>query len=312
MPILRTLSLTSAVLLLCCACVAPSAPAVRQSYVRLEDGSLLHYRKVGEGPDVVLVPGESWLGYDLDALAPGRTLIFYDARGRGRSDAASELGLERDLADLDEVRRWFQLERFALMGFDYSAALVANYAARHPSRVTRLLLISPLPVRRDPYWDVYTRMQDSRMDPEAVKALEDARARRAKREMGQEEWSEAYRKAVLGAWVVDARVLERMRSPILVEPNDRPEWMHRQYKLLLASLDAWDWRELVGAITCPTLLVRGAEDPMPEESPREWVAAIPGAREIVLRGAARLPWVEQPAEFRSAAGTFLPSNGVEN
>ena len=60
-----------------------------EGYVLVEDGLRLYYQVVGDGPDIVVIPSASWMLADLAALASGRTLIFYDERSRGRSDAVT-------------------------------------------------------------------------------------------------------------------------------------------------------------------------------------------------------------------------------
>ncbi len=72
----------------------------------------------------------------LDALAGAHELVRYDARGMGLSDRGIELSFEAGVSDLESVVDALELKRFALLGM---SPLVA-YAARHPERVTRLVL----------------------------------------------------------------------------------------------------------------------------------------------------------------------------
>jgi pimeloyl-ACP methyl ester carboxylesterase len=65
----------------------------------------------------------------------------YDGRGIGLSDrdvdGISFAAFERDLAAVVEATN---LERFALFGLSQGGATAASYAARHPERVSRLIL----------------------------------------------------------------------------------------------------------------------------------------------------------------------------
>src|SRR6185369_16564578 len=57
-----------------------------------------------------------------------------------------EVTLTSDLDDLDQVRRHAQLESSALLGHSWGAVLALEYALRHPTRVSRLILMNPAPV----------------------------------------------------------------------------------------------------------------------------------------------------------------------
>src|SRR5436305_4717261 len=68
-------------------------------------------------------------------------LIRYDPRGCGLSDRhAPDISFGGFVRDLETVVDSLQLERFALFGTSQSAAVSIAYAARHPDRVSHLVL----------------------------------------------------------------------------------------------------------------------------------------------------------------------------
>jgi len=274
-----------------------------EGLVRTPGGFQLHYARVRDGAPVLLVPEASVLATDLEPLARGRTAIFYDPRGRGRSSEAGRRRLEDDVADLEAVRAELGLESFALLGARYGAVVAARYAARHPERVEALVLVSPLPIRRDPHWPVLRRAYDERLDEQALEELERLRRDRAARSE-PERWRRAYLDMALGGLVADPGALERIESPWVVEGRD-PELEIRAYLDLLESLGEWDWRDELAGIACPTLIVRGSADPMPEAAYGEWAAALPAATLHAIEGSGRLPWIEREREFFAAVGGFL-------
>ncbi len=107
------------------------------------------YRERGDGPPVVLLHGigansGSWVN-QLDALAGDLRMIAWDAPGYGTTthlaadspsaaDYAEALGAFVDVLGLD---------RFLLVGHSLGALVAGAYAARHPTRLTALLLLSP-------------------------------------------------------------------------------------------------------------------------------------------------------------------------
>ena len=115
------------------------------------DGARIAYATMGSGP--VLVKAANWLthlDYDLEnavwrhwleGLAAGRTLVRYDERGCGMSDWNVEhFRFDDWVDDLELVVDAAGLDRFPLLGVSQGAAVAVAFAARHPERVSRLVL----------------------------------------------------------------------------------------------------------------------------------------------------------------------------
>ena len=144
-----------------------------EGFLRTQDGLRLSYHSMGEGPDTVVVPAASWLAADFEPLAEEHTLLFYDQRSRGQSDAVgdlSQIGMPYEVSDLETVRQYLGVETFALIGWSYLGAVATLYAAAHPERVSRLLLIGPMSPRDHPYEDPRNLDAEARLDPLASSA----------------------------------------------------------------------------------------------------------------------------------------------
>jgi pimeloyl-ACP methyl ester carboxylesterase/DNA-binding winged helix-turn-helix (wHTH) protein len=77
----------------------------------------------------------------FERLAARFCLVRYDPRGCGLSDRhAPDISLDGFVRDLEAVVDSLRLERFALFGMSQGAAVSIAYAARHPERVTKLIL----------------------------------------------------------------------------------------------------------------------------------------------------------------------------
>lgn len=95
-------------------------------------------------------PGVADMDHDLPYLAPlaatGHDLWYYDQLGSGRSSRLADptgYSLDRDVADLEQVRQRIGADRVILVGHSYGATLAANYLARHPDRVAKVVFSSP-------------------------------------------------------------------------------------------------------------------------------------------------------------------------
>lgn len=141
------------------AIMATIAQSIR--FCRSSDGVRLAYAVSGRGP--ILVKAATWLNHLehdwnspvwrwlLTSLASRFTLVRYDERGCGLSDRdVDDLGFERWVADLEAVVDAAAADvgavdsfgggRFALLGISQGAAIGVAYSARHPERVSHLIL----------------------------------------------------------------------------------------------------------------------------------------------------------------------------
>jgi 3-oxoadipate enol-lactonase len=108
--------------------------------------------------------------------------------------------------------------------------------------------------------------------------------------------------AVVARWFTPAASNElraRFRAILVATPREG-------YAGCCEALAEWDFRERLGDIVAPTLVVAGAEDQStPAAHTDLLVRRIPGARGTVLEGAAHLANLERPAAFADAALAHL-------
>jgi class 3 adenylate cyclase len=128
-------------------------PRIR--YAKTSDGVNIAYAVFGSGPAIVS-PSGIWGNVHLyksavfrvramydDLVSLGRSVITYDSRGCGASDRdVDDYTLDSKLRDLEAVVEPAAPERFALCGFFLGGPTSIAYAARHPDRVDRLVLVN--------------------------------------------------------------------------------------------------------------------------------------------------------------------------
>jgi 3-oxoadipate enol-lactonase len=120
------------------------------------------------------------------------------------------------------------------------------------------------------------------------------------------EWRErAARVRAEGMTSVAYAALERWFTP---EFRDRERFLEMQlatppedYALGLEAIGGFDFRDRLGEIAAPTLVIAGAEDCATTPADARFIAErIPDARLLVIEGAAHLANVERPDEFTAA------------
>ncbi len=130
------------------------APQFRQDirFATAADGARLAFAASGQGAPLLRcahwMTHLDWdwrsatLGPAIQALSQQHRLVRYDGRGYGLSDWDSAPGsFEQSVDDLLAVADAAELESFALFGVSTGAAAAIRFAARHPQRVTALVLM---------------------------------------------------------------------------------------------------------------------------------------------------------------------------
>lgn len=130
-----------------------AAQALQQQVTFCTTADHVHLAVAAMGDGEVLVKAPNWLNHvEFDLASPAWAPTFtrlarnfrfvrYDARGSGLSDWDIEGStFENSVDDLETVIDSLALEKVALLGLSQGAAFAIAYAARHPNRVSRLLL----------------------------------------------------------------------------------------------------------------------------------------------------------------------------
>ncbi|MFO1326806.1 MAG: alpha/beta fold hydrolase [Rubrivivax sp.] len=120
-------------------------------YCTAADGVRIAFEQLGSGPPIV--KSANWMSHLdedrdsplwrhwLDLLTDGRQLTRFDGRGYGLSERElSNITFGGMVADLEAVVDATRLERFPILGFCHGGPIAVAYAARHPERVSALIL----------------------------------------------------------------------------------------------------------------------------------------------------------------------------
>jgi pimeloyl-ACP methyl ester carboxylesterase/DNA-binding winged helix-turn-helix (wHTH) protein len=267
-----------------------SLPTQRVTFSRARDGVRLAYAVTGTGPP--LVRAANWmthLGYDIDALvwrhwvsdlAARHTLVRYDERGCGLSEwDVGEFTFEDWLTDLESVVDTLGLERFPLLGVSQGGAVAAAYAARHPERVSKLVLVGAYAQGR------------------AVRAVNNTEHRLADLDLEL---------ARLG-WGVKDAAFRQVFAAQFQPGGTREDWdafddlqrlttSPQNAVRFLEQFAAIDVRDEIRAIACPTLILHSRDDHrVPYQCAQQLTALIPGARLVTLDSVNHLLTAHEPA-----------------
>ena len=129
------------------------------NYWDLSTGSRIAYQKYGDNssdyyPIISLHggPGIPPNGKDLfgpDLASEGFVVYHYDQFGCGNSNRAKdpkEYTIERQVKDLEEIRKKIGVKKINLIGNSWGGTLAANYMAKYNENVNNTIFISPGPI----------------------------------------------------------------------------------------------------------------------------------------------------------------------
>ncbi|MCC5477987.1 alpha/beta fold hydrolase [Streptomyces barringtoniae] len=269
------------------------------------DGTRLAYHLRGAGEPLAVLPGgpmraSAYLG-DLGGLAAHRRLALLDLRGTGDSAPSADPATyrcDRMVEDVEVWRAHMGLEHMDLLAHSAGAALAMLYAARHPQRVRRLLLITPNPSALGLRATPEDRLAAARLrahEPWFADAFPAFRAWLA----GEADFDDVFLPFFHGRWD-DAARLHTDAEP----GQTNEEAADRYFADGAFTPDAT--RTALAELTAPVLLLAGELDggPRPDLA-RRAAGAFPDAEVAVQPGAGHYPWLDDPQWFLERTLAFL-------
>lgn len=266
--------------------------------VTLRDGSVVWYRRLGQGPAILQIHGSAFGHRNFEKLTPemqhGCEVIDFDLPGFGDSrPGKTPFRSMEDLAALvAEVIRALGLERVHVHGTSYGAMIGLALAARHPEVVDHLVL-SCFIAR----WD-------------RAAAMMRATWKRAAKDSGMSAVAD------LTAVVGFARsYFERPEAQAQLE-SMREAFSRTAPAAFIASVEAAERADLTPfarQIQAPTLILAGENDAMtPLHAAASGVGLaeaaklIPGCKEVhVVKDSGHYLVIEQPAAVARKIRAFL-------
>ncbi|MGI9479881.1 MAG: alpha/beta fold hydrolase [Hyphomicrobiaceae bacterium] len=277
----------------------------RVRFCMSSDGTQIAYAAIGEGVPVLKAPSylthieyewsNTFWGPFLAEFASSNRLVRFDQRGNGLSDWDLELiSPDSMIEDMEAVVEAAGLEKFALLGISQGAAFSVNYAARHPDKVSCLILLGG-----------YVRGRLMRDDQEAERHYNIASS------MIRDGWgstSPIYRQFFTSGYIPDAPQDAKDSFDELQRISGNAE-NHVRIWEMNALLDA---TEQAKKLNVPTLVLHMSGDRMvPVSEGRHAARLIEGAQFVELPGSNHVAIEGQPSfdMFFEEVRAFLAEHG---
>ena len=270
-------------------------------------GIELFARWVGDtGPVVVTLHGGPGASHDylrpqFDRLATGRSLLYYDQRGGGRSPVPRDAPLDwrAHIADLAAVITAHGAPPATLLGFSWGGLLALLFTLEHPELVGRLAVIGPAPTYPEARHEYLTEFERRQAAPE-VAAARSALSRSGLRERDPDAfWKRGFELSVAGYFRDPSRAKDL--TPFRVAS--------RAQQAVWDSLRGADLRIRMGAIHQPTLILHGRHDPVPVHASELLATLLPHAHLMVFEDSGHALYAEETERFVTELDAFLPKVG---
>ena len=270
------------------------------------DGLTLSYERRGTGPLLVCHPGgpggSAAEFEDFAGLDDRFELVLFSPRGSHGSDPADDYSLASYVADVEALRSHLSVEQLDLLGFSHGGCVAMAYAAAHPARIRRLLLVDTLAVWGDEAEAEMKRMIEARGgEPwfaEALQAIEEEQAG----EFGS----------------VDDLIANLQRQiPLYFHRWEGNEQTGRELAADFAEakplhhfntveFPTLDLRDELRAIKASTLVVVGDDDFICGPACADAIVReLSNAQLVTIRDSGHPVYLEQPEAFRAALTDFL-------
>jgi proline iminopeptidase len=269
----------------------------------------------GDGPPVLLVgggPGVDHAHYHpwFSRLADGRSVIYYDHPGTGRSVDAVDgvFSVPTYAKAIEGLRAHLQLESLVLIGLSFGGFPAVEYAAQYPDRVSGLVL------------------SNAHVDAQGWQEGNIDNVNRTLRAHFPETWTQLVSMRQAGVRSDDARYQELLsralprlewadpwKRPELAAPDTAASWA--AYASFVGADPEWEISGSLSGYTAaleeldvPALVLAGRHDGL--TLPRfafEHARRLPRARLHVFERSGHRPWCEEPEAYAEVVNTFLAS-----
>lgn len=283
------------------------------------NGVRLWYRVAGTArrgapPVLFLHGGPGYNSYSFAAIEGPRLerslrMIYFDQRGSGRSERPwnRDYKMQTLVADVEALRKSLGVPKLAIIGHSFGGTLALEYAAAHPDRVAKLVLVDIL-------WDAplqcrYRRRALEELRPEAYArvakdTVDSTGVRRSDCELEFRGLQGAEREQFSNEMMFPDSARRVMQDSI-----DKASGLRNTGELsntlFNAGLLNYQFTHF-DALTMPVLVVVGGKDRAVGGPPQEVLAArLPHGKLLELPKGGHFPYLDQPEEFAKDVIAFV-------
>lgn len=295
--------------------VTQICPAQYKDTALSVNGTSLFIREIGSGPPIVIIHGGPGLNHTyflphLTSLSNGHRLIFYDQRASGRSSGSldsSQMTLDLFTKDIESIRQTLNLGKIAILGHSWGGLIAMRYAITFPNHISGLILSNTVSPKSGEFEKESNQRLKGRISSEDSAYLRSMLSSKAFKEGNVEAYAQVIRFSFKPSFY-NKKKYELLHFEL-------PEDYLSKRKLLFSmtkELSEYDLYPNLNAISCPTLIIHGAYDGIPEDLPKKIKAQLPAAELVVIQRTGHFPFIEQKKAYLQIISRFLNGHRQEH
>lgn len=273
------------------------------------DGGVIWYKVTGNGsgtPVILLHGGPGYGSYylkSLEALGTDRPVVRYDQLGSGKSGGLTDttkMTIPHFVGELESLRAKLGYDRVHIVGHSWGTILGLEYYRTHPEHVASLTLASA--ALDIPEWERNAKRLVTTLSDSAQRAI---RVREADKKFDAPDYQSALQE-FYGRYVWLHPVQADLDST-LSDVNERIYgYMQGPSEFTITgTLKHYNATSFLSEVRVPTLFTVGEFDEANPATIRRQAALVPGARVVVIPGAAHVTTWDNPDAMLHAVREHL-------
>jgi pimeloyl-ACP methyl ester carboxylesterase len=239
----------------------------------------------------------------LRALEDRLTMVYFDPRGMGKSDAVvvdADMSMKAVREDANALRAHLKLDKAIFIGWSNGAANLMMFAAEYPETVSAAIMLHGVayfaPEEIEPiakkYPDLFQRFGKYQQEMSAST-------------LPASEKNKKVKQFDLEVWFPFLFADPKAGRASLKELFASAEFSYKHAMYSNAEQQSFDARPSLPKIKAPTLVIAGVHDMMPPEKVKQVADAIPNAKFVVFENSGHFSPVEERDKFVDAVVSFL-------
>jgi proline iminopeptidase len=292
----------------------------RTGFITSSDSVKIYYQEEGSGEPLLLIPGgpgdsHTYFKPYFDKIEKKYTVIYFDARGRGRSGKSpdSRYSVEKDVEDIENLRRQLGYESISLFGHSYGGIVAQSYALTYPDKVKKLILCNTFH-SAEGWQDNIDNCNDhiQKSYPEVWNRLMELRKNMSS---NTPEWRSVYDPCIGNLYWFSPAKMKKYQAAYKKIRSSEDVFSEAVYYeiigsdpdfLVNGSMKNLDLRASLNSTKVPTLVLCGRADRVATvKQAVEIQSAIPGSQIFIFEKSGHLPFVEQNKVFIQTVTQFL-------